>query len=221
MLTNREFVKAGSELVVSQWKLVSVPWDIFRHYLSFCATVLLEVLVWLGAKPHNYRTPAEKQQQAAVIEHLQKSVVALTNEQKALLADVERLRQDKRRAIAKLHRARTEAAEMEAALQAAQQQTPELQGRPLPMRPPSARAKMGVHVLSVVAALCAWWLLLQDIPSLERKVLVAWLFPTAWITMMAWQSPRHHWSLTYVNWSSWFLIGFSAAYRLRFHTAGS
>ena len=82
MLTNREFVKAGSELVVSQWKLVSVPWDIFRHYISFCATVLLEVLVWVGAKPHNYRTPAEKQQQAAVIDHLQKSVVALTNEQK-------------------------------------------------------------------------------------------------------------------------------------------
>lgn len=36
-----------------------------------------------------------------------------------------------------------------------------------------------MHVSVGLAALCAWWYFLQDVPSLERKLLTVLLFPVS------------------------------------------
>lgn len=60
-----------------------------------------------------------------------------------------------------------------------------LQARPMPELPDYGSGSAGapkhyaMHVSVGLAAMCAWWYYLQDVPSLERKLLSVLLFPVS------------------------------------------
>ena len=49
-----------------------------------------------------------------------------------------------------------------------------------------------MHVSVGLAAMCAWWYFLQDVPSLERKLLSVLLFPVSVPSLSSAQTRTPH-----------------------------
>lgn len=192
-----------------RWSLVFFPWKIAVYWLSICLSFLLELCAIAGAPPSGYVTRNQAKQLNSVADHLHKRLGAQDKMLQQLHEDVDQLSRDKKKALVRYQKTKKELETLQLSQAQEQQELPDYSSTPTP-----PQRHYAMHVSVGLAALCAWWYFLQDVPSLERKLLSVLLVPIAYFYASSMLTHWRQWSSIFMYCAAWFLIGFVQCRRL-------
>lgn len=192
-----------------RWSLVFIPWRIAWYWLSVCLSFCLELCAYAGAPPSGYVTRNQAKQLHSVADHLHKRLGAQDKMIQQLHDDIDQLSQDKKKAIAKYQKARKELEQQSYAQAEATQELPDHSSNVA-----APQRHYAMHVSVGLAAMCAWWYYLQDVPALERKLLSVLLSPIVYFYVSSMLTQWRQWSSIFMYCAAWFLIGFVQCRRL-------
>ncbi|KAL3140904.1 hypothetical protein ABBQ32_005437 [Trebouxia sp. C0010 RCD-2024] len=190
-----------------RWSLVFLPWKLALQWLSICVSFCSELCCYAGAPPSGYMTKNQASQMNTVSEHLHKRLAAQDKMLQQLHNDVDQLSRDKRKAMTKYQRTKKELDVVQAR---AMPELPDYDSS----SPKVPQRHYAMHVSVGLAAMCAWWYYLQDVPSLERKLLSVLLFPLGYFYVSSLITQWRQWSSIFMYCAAWFLIGFVQCRRL-------